>query len=114
MVVERYLSLQQRRGDFADPRYGRTLAEFSREYPSVRLDDPAESARGRYWYNLHLVAVTGRRWRMGREDFLPRLASAIPEWAAEEEVALKSMSFIPEFALGIPEIIGGRIKRVKK
>jgi hypothetical protein len=51
---------------------------------------------------------------MGREDFLPRLASAIPEWAAEEEVALKSMSFIPEFALGIPEIIGGRIKRVKK
>jgi REP element-mobilizing transposase RayT len=95
-VVERYLSLQQKRGDFADPQYARTLAEFSREFPTVRLEDPAESARGRYWYNLHLVAVTGSRWRIGREDFLPRLASAIPEWANEEEIALKSMSFMPD------------------
>jgi len=96
VVVEHYLSLQQRRGDFADPRYGQTLAEFSREYPSVRLDDPAESARGRYWYNLHLVAVTGRRWRMGREDFLPKIASAIPAWAEAEGIGLKSMSFMPD------------------
>jgi hypothetical protein len=95
-VVERYLALQQLRGDFADPRYRGTLAESSREFPEVALDAPSETGSGRYWYNLHLVAVTNGRFRMGKEDFLPRLAEAIPEWAQEEGTGLRSMAFMPD------------------
>ena len=95
-TVERYLALQQDRGDFADPRFRATLGEFSREFPSVDLEAPAATGSGRYWYNLHLVAVTNGRFRMGKEDFLPRLAEAIPDWAREERAALRSMAFMPD------------------
>jgi hypothetical protein len=95
-VVERYLALQQRRGDFADPRYRATLAEFSGEFPDVDLDAPSETGSGRYWYNLHIVAVTNDRSRMGREDYLPRLSKAIPEWSQEERAPLRSFSFMAD------------------
>ena len=95
-VVEGYLRQQQIRAELADPAYRRTLAEFSAEFPSVRLEDPAETNSGRYWYNLHLVAVTNDRWRMGREDYLPILSKAIPGWAVEEGAALRSMALMPD------------------
>jgi len=95
-VVEQYLALQQRRGDFADARYRATLTEFSREFPEVDLEDPSETGSGRYWYNLHLVAVTNGRFRMGKEDYLPRLAAAIPEWAREERALLRSMALMAD------------------
>jgi hypothetical protein len=95
-VVERYLALQQQRGDFADPKYHTMLAGFSREYPEVDLEEPSETGSGRYWYNLHLVAVTNGRFRMGKEDYLPRLADAIPEWVEEERIKLRSMAFMAD------------------
>lgn len=95
-VVEGYLRQQQVRADLADPKYRWTLEEFSREFPQVDLEDPAETSSGRYWYNLHLVAVTNGRWRMGREDYLPVLSEAIPAWAAQERAALRAMALMPD------------------
>ena len=45
------------------------------------------NGHGRYWYNLHLVAVTDRRWRIGREDFLPKVTAAVRSWSAELSAA---------------------------
>ena len=95
-IIEQYLALQQRRGDFAEARYRATLAEFSREFPKVDLEDPSETGSGRYWYNLHLVAVTNGRFRMGKEDYLPRLAAEIPKWVREERALLRSMALMAE------------------
>jgi len=95
-VVAQYLKNQQVRGDFADPAYRRTLAEFSREFPDVHLDDPAETSSGRYWYNLHLVAVTSDRCRMGREDFLPKVTACVPGWAGGQGIALRAMALMPD------------------
>ena len=95
-VVARYLELQQVCGEFADQKYRQTLEEFSREYPEIDLEAPAETLSGRYWYNLHLVAVTNNRWRMGRGDYLPKLPAAVPAWAEEGGHALRAMALMPD------------------
>jgi Transposase IS200 like len=95
-VVQRYLSLQQVRCDLADPAYRSTLEEFSREYPDVRLDRPSETNSGRYWFNLHIVAVTNERWRMGREDMLPKFARAVGRWATGEGAGVRALAVMPD------------------
>ena len=39
------------------------LAEFTCTFPTVDLAVPSESARGRYWYNLHIVLIVAGRGR---------------------------------------------------
>jgi len=86
-VVLRYIATQLDRADLADPRYAHSLAEAAWEDGTVDLDEPVASGHGRYWYNLHLVAVTDRRWRIGREDFLPKVTAAVRSWSAELSAA---------------------------
>ena len=86
-VVLRYIATQLDRADLADPRYAHSLAEAAWEDGAVDLDEPLASGHGRYWYNLHLVAVTGGRWRIGREDFLPKVTAAVRSWSAELSAA---------------------------
>jgi hypothetical protein len=95
-VVSRYLALQQVRGEFADPKYRKTLEEFSRECPEVDLEEPSATNSGRYWYNLHLVAVTNNRSRMGRGDFLPKVSAAVPAWADATGQSLRAMAVMPD------------------
>jgi REP element-mobilizing transposase RayT len=79
-VVLRYIATQLDRADLADPRYVNSLAEAAWEDGEIDLDEPLASGHGRYWYNLHLVAVTNGRRRIGREDFLPEVTSAVRAW----------------------------------
>jgi len=80
-VVLRYIATQLDRADLADPRYVNSLAEAAWEDGDIDLEQPTASDFGRYWYNLHLVAVTQGRWRIGREDFLPKVTSAVRAWS---------------------------------
>ncbi len=80
-VVLRYIATQLDRADLADPRYVSSLAEAAWEDGDIDLEEPVASGYGRYWYNLHLVAVTNGRWRIGREDFLPKVTSAVRTWS---------------------------------
>jgi REP element-mobilizing transposase RayT len=80
-VVLRYIATQLDRADLADPRYVNSLAEAAWEDGEIDLDEPLASGHGRYWYNLHLVAVTNGRRRIGREDFLPKVTSAVRAWS---------------------------------
>jgi hypothetical protein len=49
---------------FTDPAFEETMRQFTVADPSVDLSVPGESARGRYWYNLHLVLVVVERHRI--------------------------------------------------
>lgn len=82
-VVLRYIATQLDRADLADPRYVNSLAEAAWEDGDIDLEEPVASDFGRYWYNLHLVAVTKGRWRIGREDFLPKVTAAVRTWSSE-------------------------------
>jgi REP element-mobilizing transposase RayT len=80
-VVLCYIARQLDRADLADPRYVSSLAEAAWEDGDIDLEEPLASDFGRYWYNLHLVAVTNSRWRIGREDFLPKVTAAVRAWS---------------------------------
>ena len=82
-AVLRYIATQLDRADLADPRYAQSLAQAAWEDGAVDLSKPLASGHGRYWYNLHLVAVTDGRWRIGREDYLGRMASTVRTWSSE-------------------------------
>lgn len=95
-VVENYLARQTTRGEFADQRYQSTLAAEAFEDASLNLAEPAEVKRGRYWYNLHLVLVTAGRFRMGKEDYAPKLRAAAQLAAVENGCALKAFALMPD------------------
>ena len=80
-VVLRYIATQLDRADFADPRCVSSLADAAWEDGDIDPEQPVASDFGRYWYNLHLVAVTSGRWRIGREDFLPKVTAAVRVWS---------------------------------
>lgn len=82
-TVLHYIATQLDRADLADPRYVQSLAGAAWTDGDVDLSEPLASGHGRYWYNLHLVAVTDERWRVGREDFLAKIPAAVRAWSAE-------------------------------
>lgn len=95
-VVENYLRDQSVRAELLDERYRSTLAEFSFEDPELNLSAPTETQSGRYWVNLHLVAVTMDRFRMGREDFLGKVRSGVYSWAGATGCSLKAFALMPD------------------
>jgi REP element-mobilizing transposase RayT len=59
--IEGYLEKQIVRAEFVDPHFAQALGDLTYIHPEVGLTRPAESVRGRYWYNLHLVLVVEGR-----------------------------------------------------
>jgi REP element-mobilizing transposase RayT len=80
-TVLAYIATQLDRADLADSRYVQSLADAAWVDGDVDLSEPLASNHGRYWYNLHLVAVTDERWRVGREDFLSKIPDAVRAWS---------------------------------
>ena len=80
-TVLAYIATQLKRADLADPRYVHSLAGAAWVDGDIDLSEPLASNHGRYWYNLHLVAVTDGRWRVGREDFLSKIPDAVRAWS---------------------------------
>ncbi len=94
--VEGYLRQQAVRAELADERYRATLLAAAFEDAAVDLSAPAETTKGRYWYNLHLVAVTADRFRIGKEDFLDKVRAGVFAWAQETGSRLKAFSPMPD------------------
>jgi REP element-mobilizing transposase RayT len=104
-VVLRYIATQLDRAELADPRYVQSLAQAAWTDGDLDLAEPLSGGHGRYWYNLHLVAVTERRWRIGREDFLPKIPGAVCAWgkvlsaeggAGEHRPGVHSLAVMPD------------------
>ena len=105
--VQHYLRRQAVRADLVDERYRATLQAAGYEDAAVDLAAPTETTRGRYWFNLHLVAVTADRFRMGKEDFLDKVRVGVLAWAHETGSRLRAFAPMPDHvhvaARGDPE-----------
>jgi REP element-mobilizing transposase RayT len=95
-TVESYVKHQLDRADLADPRYRDSLAKHAIADPRVRLDEPAETERGRYWYNLHVVLVTSDRYRMGGAPVLETIREACRSAAATGGYGLAKLAVMPD------------------
>ena len=106
-VVEGYLRRQTDRAELVDERYRATLRDAGFEDRAFDLSEPAETNSGRYWYNLHLVATTAARYRIGKEDYLDRVRAGALAWAPATGCRLKALAIMPDHvhlaARGNPE-----------
>jgi len=94
--VEGYIRSQVSASTFADPRFAEMLAQFTTTDPAIDLSQPAESARGRYWYNLHLVLVTDERYRFTDSQPLRLLFDGVFRIARAKGHAVSSLSVMPD------------------
>jgi REP element-mobilizing transposase RayT len=62
----------------------------------VDLSQPSESARGRYWYNLHLVLVVEERWRITNTDLLRTIRDGCLKVAAKKGHLISRLSLLPD------------------
>jgi REP element-mobilizing transposase RayT len=81
---------------FADPRFAETMADLTVVDPEVALSAPAASARGRYWYNLHLVLVVAGRSRIHDLALLRSLRDSFFKIAAKKGHAVARLSVLPD------------------
>jgi len=61
--VAAYIASQVEKERFVDPRFRAMLEQFTCAFPVIDVATASESARGRYWYNLHIVLVVAGRGR---------------------------------------------------
>lgn len=94
--VEAYIERQVTKEHFVDPRWETALAEFTVTNPAVDLSQPAESARGRYWYNLHLVLVIDGRYRLSDLKIFRTIRDGCFQIAAKKGHALSRVSVMPD------------------
>jgi REP element-mobilizing transposase RayT len=79
-TVLSYIATQLDRAELVDPRYVQLLAEAAWNNPDFDLSVPSATLRGRYWYDLHIVAVTNNRYRVN-ETLVAVIRQAVLQWA---------------------------------
>jgi len=91
-AIDAYLAQQARRESFVDPGFEHELGQLAFVDVTVDLSQPHESARGRYWNNLHLVLVTAQRQPLRDLDILRSLVAAVRKIAAVKGYRLRRAS----------------------
>jgi REP element-mobilizing transposase RayT len=94
--VQAYIVKQVRSAHFADADFAETLSEFTSVDPHIDLSLPTESARGRYWYNLHIVLVSEGRASASDQATLRRLYDTCFLIAERKGYKLKAISLMPD------------------
>lgn len=94
--VEAYLERQVCKARFVDPGFAAAMEELTVVNPSVDLSQPFESARGRYWYNVHLVLVVDHRHPLHDLAVLKRIRDGCLQIAAQKDHAISRLSVMPE------------------
>jgi REP element-mobilizing transposase RayT len=94
--VEQYIAEQVTKERFADPRFERRMREFTIHDPDVDLSRPAESARGRYWHNLHVVLVMAGRVVVTDYQVLARLRDRSLAIAERKGYSISWLSVMPD------------------
>lgn len=94
--VEQYIQQQVSKERFADPNFERKLKSFTIVNSDVDLSKPTSSARGRYWYNLHLVLVTSERCRITDLSVLALLRDTCAKIAVKKGLSISVLSVMPD------------------
>ncbi len=94
--VEKYIRDQVSRERFADVGFEQKLKSYTVVNSNVDLVVPTASARGRYWYNLHLVLVTADRHRITDIARLCMLRDTCEGIAAKKAYSISTLSLMPD------------------
>jgi len=95
-IVEEYIRKQVGKADLADARFRATMKRFTVTCDTVDLATPSASASGRYWYNLHLVLVVAKRFRITHPEKLGHIRDAAFAVAAEAGHRIAALSVMPD------------------
>jgi len=76
-TLDSYLAQQAVRESFVDPDFERQIAQLAFVDAAVDLSQPQQSARGRYWNNLHLVLVTVQRQPLRDLEILRNMVGTV-------------------------------------
>jgi REP element-mobilizing transposase RayT len=94
--VEEYIAGQVAKEGFIDPRFREQMEEFTVCCPEVDLSQPTETARGRYWYNLHVVLVVAQRHRIVDRQRLAAIRDGCFRIAAKKGHRISTLSVMPD------------------
>jgi REP element-mobilizing transposase RayT len=94
--IERYIERQVGKERFLDSRFEAGLRPFTVRCPEVDLSLPTESARGRSWYNLHLVLVVAERGPILDVRCLARIRDGCFAIARKKEHRIAVLSVMPD------------------
>lgn len=94
--VEKYIQEQVSRERFVDPGFDQKLKSYTVVNSNVDLVVPTASARGRYWYNLHIVLVTAGRYRITDVAQLCLLRDTCEKIAKKKEYSISTLSLMPD------------------
>lgn len=94
--IEMYVERQVAKERFVDPRFAAKLKDLTIVDPSVDLSEPAESARGRYWYNLHLVLVVDAHAPIHDLETLRQIRDSFFKIAAKKEHSVSRLAVMPD------------------
>ncbi|MDA1051533.1 MAG: transposase [Planctomycetota bacterium] len=94
--VEKYIREQVSRERFVDTGFEQKLKSYTVVNSNVDLVVPTASARGRYWYNLHVVLVTQARHRIADVNQLCVLRDTCDKIAEKKGYAISSLSLMPD------------------
>jgi REP element-mobilizing transposase RayT len=94
--VEGYIASQVEKEQFADRSFADSLREFTIIDRDVDLSRPLVSARGRYWYNLHVVLVMEQRSRVLDLAVLRRIKETCFRVCEKKGYGVAAMSLMPD------------------
>ena len=94
--VEAYIARQVAKEHFVDGRFRELMAEFTVVCPEVDLSVPSASARGHYWYNLHLVLVVAQRDRITDRRPLAIIRDSCFDIARKKGHSIAAVSVMPD------------------
>lgn len=94
--VERYIQVQVGAERFVDPSFAAQLHPLQYSDPAVDLCQPSASARGRYWYNLHVVLVVAERFRIADLTLLRRIRDVSLKVAAKKGYFVSRLAVMPD------------------
>ena len=94
--VEKYIERQVGNEQFVDTKFEALMNRFTVVNNDVDLSQPNESVRGRYWYNLHLVLVTSKRFRMVDQTRLAIIRDWSIKIAKKKAYSISRLSVMPD------------------
>lgn len=95
--VEKYIREQVSRERFVDTGCEQRLKSYTVVNSNVDLIAPTASARGRYWYNLHVVLLAADQQRITTVAQLCLLRDAVDAVAAMNGHAISSLALMPDY-----------------
>ncbi len=95
-AVEEYIKSQVTKELFIDPVFAEKLKKFTVSVPDVDLSVASQSARGCYWYNLHLVLVVVERLRIVDFDWLATIRDGCFRIASAKGHHISTLSVMPD------------------